>query len=116
MIVAPRSSLAPVTPLTYILARPTMPKPSLPPHKWTAEANEKFLILIIQMYPPKINYADVAARMDGVTEKAVKNQFLRLKTGTAGRRARSEKGTPTKKKIPAKTDSEEELDKQFDGQ
>jgi len=79
----------------------------LPPHKWTPEANAKFLAIIIQMYVDKIDYDEVAAKMGGVTAKAVKCQFLKVKG------PRKHKTVGSKKKIKdavnMKEESEDEM-------
>jgi hypothetical protein len=50
-----------------------------PKKQWTTEANEELLVLIVQMYVKSINYDEVAAKLGGVTAKAVQMQWLRLK-------------------------------------
>jgi hypothetical protein len=59
--------------------------------KWTSQTNEELLIHIIQLYVPKIDYEEVAAKMGGVTPKAVKCQYLKLKGPGRGKPTGGEK-------------------------
>jgi hypothetical protein len=46
---------------------------------WTKEANERLLVLILNKYVGSVDYAELAAEMDGFTALAIRHQVSKLK-------------------------------------
>lgn len=79
------------------------------PKKWTAEDDAELLRLILQMYVPRINYGEVAARLNnGATVDAVRHRVRKFKgtnsDATPVKAGKSKKGARKERESDGESD------------